>query len=292
MRIELCVGVQEAAEQLVDGRTSFLGAALLVFGWWLLRATLPLLERTFLNAPLSSARPHWRGPDLALVAGVIFIAMQLAFFGLGMLLEPSVLDGLLATDIGLLLGGGFAVAVALARSRQADPGAASGSALHDGLEAMGCAAEQSPGVLRASLFGGLGLVLAVPGIVGTMLLTPFVLSLFGREQVPQEVLVDLLSLRGPGLIAGLAMATLVGPALEELLFRGFVQPLAVHRVGAVRGVVLTSVVFALIHGFDAFLPVFVLSLVLGFVRHRSGHLMSSVVAHCLWNAGTMFVALS
>ena len=65
---------------------------------------------------------------------------------------------------------------------------------------------------------------------------------------------------------------LVGPC-EELAFRGFVQKGFENSFGKMNGLLVTSVLFALIHGLNtmyAIVPVFVVSLVLGYVWQRTG----------------------
>ena len=65
---------------------------------------------------------------------------------------------------------------------------------------------------------------------------------------------------------------LVGPC-EELAFRGFVQKGFENSFGKMNGLLVTSVLFALIHGLNtmyAIVPVFVVSLVLGYVWQKTG----------------------
>lgn len=72
------------------------------------------------------------------------------------------------------------------------------------------------------------------------------------------------------------------PALaEELAFRGVVF----HLLGAGRGAVLgQAVLFGLVHGsIYRFLPTFVLGLVLGQLRRRSGSVWPGILAHALTN---------
>ena len=218
--------------------------------------------------------------------------MELSFFGLRQLAMESVLDSLLATDFGLLLGCVAAYAGGVLATQRQRPGLSRSDALSLTASGMGLA----PGVcgarlLKLAVYGGFGVFLAVPVILGVMSVNPYLLELIGYEFATQDVLVSLISMSGVGLVGGLMLATFVGPILEEVLFRGFVQPLAVQGLGPLAGVVLTSLLFGLIHGTAAFLPVFTLSLVLGILRQNSGHLLPAIVAHCLWNAGTMALSL-
>jgi membrane protease YdiL (CAAX protease family) len=82
---------------------------------------------------------------------------------------------------------------------------------------------------------------------------------------------------------------LVGPALEEMLNRGalFRPMLKVHPPWMVIGV--TATLFALSHPVrQVWLPIFLLGLVLGFVRRASGSLVPSILVHATFNAVTFF----
>jgi membrane protease YdiL (CAAX protease family) len=79
------------------------------------------------------------------------------------------------------------------------------------------------------------------------------------------------------------LAVLVLPYFEELIFRGFLQPLLVQNLGDRGGVVATSAVFAALHGASPFLPIFGLSLILGGVMLRTQRLVGSFAVHALHN---------
>lgn len=88
--------------------------------------------------------------------------------------------------------------------------------------------------------------------------------------------------------APLAVAALLGivvvPFFEEVLFRGLVQSALVSRMGATSGMILTALLFALLHGVASFVPVLALALVLGEIRQRTGSLWASYAVHLLHNA--------
>jgi len=80
------------------------------------------------------------------------------------------------------------------------------------------------------------------------------------------------------------------PLFEEVMFRGFLQPLLVQNLGDRGGVALTSFVFALLHGASSILPIFGLSLVLGGIMLRTQRLAAPWAVHALHN-GLMLVLL-
>ncbi|MDR9442634.1 MAG: CPBP family intramembrane glutamic endopeptidase [Schleiferiaceae bacterium] len=81
----------------------------------------------------------------------------------------------------------------------------------------------------------------------------------------------------------LVMALL--PALcEEALFRGLIQPLLARRVATPLAVVFTAFLFALLHQqFLAFLSIFALGIILGYLRHWSGSLWVPSLVHFINN---------
>jgi membrane protease YdiL (CAAX protease family) len=142
---------------------------------------------------------------------------------------------------------------------------------------------------------GVGLVvylLLLPGLMGVTFLWPSLLELMGEEPEPQAVLVGFLGLEGGQLVLAFVGATVVLPFFEELLFRGFLQPLLVQNFRDRGGVVLTSLVFAALHGLTAFLPIFALSLILGGLMLRTRRLASAWAVHALHNALMISLLLS
>jgi membrane protease YdiL (CAAX protease family) len=89
----------------------------------------------------------------------------------------------------------------------------------------------------------------------------------------------------------LAVIALLPALCEELVIRGVLLPSLAARIAPAQAVALTAAVFALIH-FDPirFLFTFVLGLVLGALRLRTGSLWPSVVVHLTLNTLTFLIA--
>jgi membrane protease YdiL (CAAX protease family) len=81
----------------------------------------------------------------------------------------------------------------------------------------------------------------------------------------------------------LVMALL--PALcEEALFRGLIQPLLARRIATPLAIVFTAFLFALLHQqFLAFLSIFTLGIILGYLRYWSGSLWVPSLVHFINN---------
>jgi membrane protease YdiL (CAAX protease family) len=80
---------------------------------------------------------------------------------------------------------------------------------------------------------------------------------------------------------------LVGPA-EELAFRGFIQKGFTNSFGKTVGLLVTSVLFALLHGLNSLYsiaPIIVVALVLGYVWQRTGgSTTSTALMHGIYNS--------
>lgn len=81
------------------------------------------------------------------------------------------------------------------------------------------------------------------------------------------------------------LLVLIGPALEEIVFRGALFRL-LAKSNPIRSVmVTTAVLFAIVHlQWQMFLPIGLVGLALAFVRHASGSLVPSLLAHGAFNA--------
>lgn len=127
------------------------------------------------------------------------------------------------------------------------------------------------------------LALAV-GFAGALLQTPEI------EMPMMDLLRDRLSITLVGIFA-----VTLGPLAEELVFRGFVLPLLTRSFGPAIAVLLTSGVFALLHGpqyawsWRHVLLVGLASVTFCLVRLRSGSTLSATAMHATYNL-TFFIA--
>lgn len=147
---------------------------------------------------------------------------------------------------------------------------------------LGWRAPQIGNALASLAFGP---VLAIGlGLIGAALRTP-------QIPLPFENM-----LNSPALIAlfGL-LVVLIGPLCEELAFRGFILPLLVRTFGAVVGIVVTGILFGMLHGFEYpdWRPVILIAvagMVFGWRRYQTGSTINSALMHAGFNL-TQFAAL-
>lgn len=125
--------------------------------------------------------------------------------------------------------------------------------------------------------------LLLPGFLGVSLVLNMVVSVLQRMlaagtryQAPDAVQLP----EGRGAMALYFISICVVPAVvEELFVRGALQPMFA-RWGAWFSILLTSVLFTLMHGDIAQMPaVFLISMVLGITAHASGSLLPGMVMH-------------
>ncbi len=137
---------------------------------------------------------------------------------------------------------------------------------------------------RAVATGLAAYVLSLPGIVGLGLMWPWLVRELGVEFKPQELMEGFRALPQERVALVLVFGIVVMPLFEEIVFRVFLQPLLVQNFSEKGGVLLTSALFAALHGESAFLPVFGLSVVLGAVMLRTQRLTAVWAVHALHNA--------
>ena len=94
----------------------------------------------------------------------------------------------------------------------------------------------------------------------------------------------------PSRIAIAIFGVTLGPVIEELLFRGFLQPVLTSVIGVFPGILVTAVVFGAAHLqqnaniWQSGLLITLVGIVLGVVRHVSGSTRASAITHMSYNA--------
>ena len=92
----------------------------------------------------------------------------------------------------------------------------------------------------------------------------------------------------------IASAGLAAAFIEEIFFRGWVQPMFRKRINAVPAIVITSALFALSHVFVTQSPflvaVFFPGCIMGFLRERHGNISTSTLFHGLSNVWAVWFA--
>jgi len=160
-----------------------------------------------------------------------------------------------------------------------------------GLETLGFSWRDLPRSVFAALAGT---VFVIP-VIGWVAF--FADWLMRKYQVEHPMKHDLLQImdESPGAMQRALIAfsaVVVAPLFEEFLFRGHLQT-ALARATRRRwlAVFITSIVFSLAHPWFTWMPIFVLSLCLGYVYERTGNLWVSVLMHAAFNGCMILINL-
>ena len=138
-----------------------------------------------------------------------------------------------------------------------------------------------PGEARRSpltyFFWGCGLSFFV-AIVSSQMKTP--------DNIPME---ELFKYRQTALLF-MAMAVIVAPLVEETLFRGYLYPLFARSFGIGPGIVITGVLFGLMHGaqlgwtWSLVTTLVLVGIIFTIVRARTGSVFASYLMHLGYNS--------
>jgi membrane protease YdiL (CAAX protease family) len=119
------------------------------------------------------------------------------------------------------------------------------------------------------------------------------LSLPFRSRETQHQLLQLVG-QSPDVVtlAGLAITVAVfAPLSEELLFRVTLQGWLTEHLGSPRAILIVAVLFAAVHGWRDGLALVPLALLFGYVYDRRQDYFAVVIAHGLFNAANLLLAL-
>jgi membrane protease YdiL (CAAX protease family) len=256
--------------------TAEIGAILAATGIAIAPVAAALVRRFFPRK--TAAAPAWGLTQVAQVLGFA-VALLLAISLVTRPAESEAVPHAGLRDLALtaVVLGACCGLVAL-QAKRLDP---------EGLRALGFRPEHN---VRAGVAGVLAYGMLLPAIFGVGLLWPWVLETVGAKFEPQDVLEKLTHLEPGERPFALLLGCAIMPFFEEILFRGYLQPVIARRMPGWFGVAATSVVFASLHGKGAFLPIFALSLILGGVMLRTQRIFASWSVHALHN-GLMFLLI-
>lgn len=119
-------------------------------------------------------------------------------------------------------------------------------------------------------------------IANLLFVAPFVDSDYENPQI--EAITGGGALSNSDLFLLMILVAVVAPFAEELFFRGMLYPLLRQRWSMWPAIVINGLLFSLIHLLPPLLPgLFVVGMVLAWVRERSGSLIPCIMLHALQN---------
>jgi len=261
--------VETAAEPIITAQLALAGAVLAAGGAAFSNIPLGILRHAY---PTRIRRHVSWGP--AHIGLVVLLYFSVA----------TILVGLAGADMGLPT----AIMVTAATQAITVVAILYWAQKHDPHGAMGLGLRQG-GNLRALWFGGVTGIMCFPAIWGTLILWPWLFERIGGDFEQQALIEGFVESSGSGLFLAFLAAVIIVPLFEELIFRGFLQSLLIERLGERRGLSLTAALFALMHGPSAFLPIFVLALVLGVVMLRTGRIVGPWALHGFYNGAQLLL---
>lgn len=134
----------------------------------------------------------------------------------------------------------------------------------------------------------------MPLFVATVVAVAGVTRWLRLEPQPQAIVIMLLEESRPRLLMVLmGLVTVIGPAVEEVVFRGVTYAALRRRWGVRAGLVGSAALFAAMHADPfAFAPIFVLGLLLGWLYEHTGSLVPSIAVHMMHNSVMFLVAMT
>lgn len=88
-----------------------------------------------------------------------------------------------------------------------------------------------------------------------------------------------------------ALSVVVAPIVEEIVFRGVLFPAIKRRYGLIAGVVLSSLIFTLVHiNPIQMISVLPLGIYLAIMYHRAGSIYPGMILHASWNFMVLMIA--
>jgi membrane protease YdiL (CAAX protease family) len=136
--------------------------------------------------------------------------------------------------------------------------------------------------------------LVAGGLVITRLLASayaYLTRLWGLMPAEGADLPSLFGADATGFVLAVLMVVLVGPLVEEAVFRGALLEGLAARFGAWPAIVAQAALFAALHrSLWLLFPTFALGIVLGYLAHERESLWPPIVLHSLYNAITVAAA--
>src|SRR5580700_4265664 len=145
---------------------------------------------------------------------------------------------------------------------------------------------------RSLLLGISLLISAYPTVFAVGVLTSVLLKINPTTDVQEVMRIFENETAATQRIPIILLAVVIAPVAEELAFRGYLYGVIKRYFGAVPALVLSGILFALIHlNLPSFFPLLVLGWVFALAYELSGSLLVPMTMHALFNALNLILAL-
>ncbi|MBL7157896.1 MAG: CPBP family intramembrane metalloprotease [Candidatus Omnitrophica bacterium] len=146
--------------------------------------------------------------------------------------------------------------------------------------------------LKNVFYGACGYLAILPVILLVGVIAYIVLNMLKLKPPPQPIVELFLVEKNIAFIfVASLIASIFGPVIEEIFFRGVLYNALKRKVGIFGGIMITSVLFSFLHTHAmtyflvGFIPITILGVVLAYLYERTGSLVPSITLHVLNNLG-------
>lgn len=252
--------------------------ALILNGAWLLwRIVLSPSARAELTAP---KLPDWKisGTDFLLFLWCVVIGGLIFQLGLGQLLKHAALT---TTQRLIFVGGAFQF------------GMLAGIAFFRLVLQRHAPGDPPLVTLHPALSGIATFLISLPILTLVSLIWQSLLQLCGIPAEKQDLIDIFANAKSPGLLTYMiALATVIAPLTEELLFRAGLFRYARTRLPRWAALLVPALLFGALHAnLASFAPLVALGIIFSLAYERTGRIGTTMVAHGLFNLNTIVLIL-
>lgn len=151
-------------------------------------------------------------------------------------------------------------------------------------------------VARNIFYGISGYIAVMPVIFIIGILIYTLLNILELRPPPQPIVgLFLMEKNVPLVLVSGVIASVFGPVIEEIFFRGVMYNAVKRKLGIFWGIFITSVLFSFLHTHAftyflvGFIPIAILGAVLAYLYEKTGSLVPSITLHILNNVGSVFM---
>ncbi|MCP5006951.1 MAG: CPBP family intramembrane metalloprotease [Planctomycetes bacterium] len=136
-------------------------------------------------------------------------------------------------------------------------------------------------------------IVILPIIIFASHVVNYISDLLGYSPGNQKIIMKLLEEEStPVLVFMVFFGILAAPIVEEILFRGFLQPVIRPVVGKTMTIIISGGLFAMVHlNAHVFLQIFILGLLLAYLFEQTKSLIAPITVHLLHNTTTLVFLL-
>jgi hypothetical protein len=138
---------------------------------------------------------------------------------------------------------------------------------------------------------GIAVIALVVDSIYTDLLLRTPLAKFIREAQQQVETLKSLGFSNPTLWLFVITTVVIGPVVEELVFRALTHRGFKRRWGSRKAMIFGSLLFAVLHPWPSFIPILIFGFLLVWFYDRTNNLTGCIIAHSLNNLGVILMAM-